>query len=414
MYQSHYFVKTLREPPKNEVSINAKLLEQACYIQKLMAGVYTYLPLGLRVLNNINAIIREEINNIGGQEIYMPAMQPKELWDKTNRWEELSNIMYQFKDKSDHLIGLATTHEETITSIIKDRINSYKDLPFYLYQIQDKFRNEPRAKSGLIRGREFAMKDLYSFHQDEEDLDEYYKKSMKAYFNIFSRVGLKSIMIEASGGAFTKQYSHEFQVLSEAGEDRIIYCPKYDFAQNIEISKFKEEDKCPKCGRLLKFSKGIEVGNIFKLGTRFSQAFGAYYLDKTGKKQPIVMASYGIGPGRLMGAIIEVHHDNNGIIWPPGVTPFKVHLIDLCKQKNNPLAKKTYHACQENNFDILYDERDVSPGIKLKDADLIGISVRLIISDKNKDKIELTYRDTKETSHHSLVSVLKELKKYYK
>jgi len=412
MQQSKYFLKTLRNPPKDETSINAKLLEQACYINKLMAGVYSYLPIGHRVLNKINCIIREEMDNIGGQELYMPALQPKVLWDKTKRWDELNKIMYQFKDKSEREIGLATTHEETITEIVKNKVNSYKDLPIYLYQIQDKFRNEPRAKSGLIRGREFAMKDLYSFHTDEEDLNQYYNKVISAYQNIFARCGLKAMINEASGGAFTKSFSHEFQVLSPAGEDNIIYCPKNDFAQNLEISKFKISEPCPNCNSKLKTDKGIEVGNIFKLGTRFSEALDAYYINKNGEKKPIVMASYGIGPGRLMGTVVETNHDKNGIIWPKSITPFHLHLLNLNKNPN--FANEIYDTLQKEKFEILYDDRMESPGIKLKDSDLIGISARLVISDKNSNKIELKYRHKEEINLFTIQNLINELKTYYK
>lgn len=409
-YRTKSFIYTDHQPPKDETAVNAKLLEQAGYVRKMMAGVYAYLPLGWRVLQKINLIIREEMNAIGGQEMYMPAMQSKELWDKTGRWQVMGDIMYQFKDKSDRWLGLATTHEETITEIIKKHIKSYKDLPLYLYQIQDKFRNEPRAKSGLIRCREFAMKDLYSFHVSEKDLAKYYVKAAQAYFNIFKRCGLNAMMIEASGGTFTKEYSHEFQVLSEAGEDRIIHCPKCDWAQNAEIAKLKEGDACPKCQTKLKISKGIEVGNIFKLGTKFSEALGAFYHDKDGQPKPIVMASYGIGPGRLMGTIVEVHHDQDGIIWPSSVAPFQIYLISL----DGKDIKGLLADLKKNSFDVLYDDRDVSAGIKFKDADLIGLPMRVIASAKTGSQFELKYRGEKETQLFSQDQLVKELNKFLK
>jgi len=405
-HRSKSFIYTDHKPPKDETAVNAKLLEQAGYVRKLMAGVYTYLPLGFRVLQKINQIIREEMNAIGGQEIYMPAMQPKELWDKTGRWQEMGDIMYQFKDKSDRWLGLATTHEETITEIIKKHIQSYKDLPLYLYQIQDKFRNEPRAKSGLIRCREFSMKDLYSFHVSEKDLAEYYEKAAQAYAKIFCRCGLKAMMIEASGGTFTKEYSHEFQVLSEAGEDHVIHCEKGDFSQNAEISKYKARDACPKCKSKLKVSKGIEVGNIFKLGTKFSQALNAFYHDKDGKLKPIVMASYGIGPGRLMGTIVEVYHDQDGIVWPISVAPYQIYLISLDSKD----VKGLLNDLDKNGIEVLYDDRDVSAGIKFKDADLIGLPVRIIASAKTGSKFELKYRGEREAKLLSQDQLIKELK----
>ncbi|MDD5567557.1 MAG: His/Gly/Thr/Pro-type tRNA ligase C-terminal domain-containing protein [Patescibacteria group bacterium] len=396
MKQSDIFTKTSNVFPKDEVSTNARLLIKAGYIEKLMAGVYTYLYFGWRVIKKIENIIREEMDQIGGQEIFMPALQPKSLWDQTGRWSDLSEIMYQFKDRSDHQVGLAITHEEVITDIIKKHIKSYKDLPKYIYQIQNKYRDEPRAKSGLIRGREFLMKDLYSFHADENDLNKYYEIVKKSYLNIFKRCGLKVFVIEASGGAFTKKFSHEFSVLSLAGEDRVILCSQCDFAQNQEISEKKEGDKCPRCSAELKFDKGIEVGNIFKLGTRFSQAQNAQYTDVKGNLKPIVMACYGIGLGRLMGTIVEIYHDEKGIIWPDEVAPFKYHLLVLGQsEKTLDLAKSVYDTCLKNKVEILYDDRKVHPGQKLNDSDLLGIPNRLVVSDKNDSKIELKKRSEK-------------------
>ncbi|MBU0707431.1 hypothetical protein KKG41_03595 [Patescibacteria group bacterium] len=398
MLQSKLFTKTQQTAPKDELSKNAILLQKAGYIEKLMSGVYSYLYLGWRVHKNIENIIREEMDAINGQEILMPALQPKNIWDKTGRWEKLSEIMYQFKDRSDHLVGLATTHEEIITEIVKQHIKSYKDLPRYIYQIQGKFRDEPRAKSGLIRGREFFMKDLYSFHANEEDLDIYYKKVIESYKKIFSRCGLDVLIIEASGGTFTKKFSHEFMVLSSAGEDRVIYCDKCFFAQNKEISKNQPSKPCPSCNNPLKEDKGIEVGNVFKLGTKFSQQQDALYVDKDGKKKPIIMASYGIGLGRLMGTIVEIHHDANGIIWNEEVAPFKYHLLSLGNNDNTvKLAKKVYTTCQEQGIEILYDDRDISSGQKLQDADLLGIPTRLVIGNKTGGKIELKKRSESKT-----------------
>lgn len=411
---SSLFTKTLREPPKGEVSINAKLLEQGGFVTKHMSGVYTYLPLGFRVLNRINTIIREEMDAIGGQEMYMPALQPKLLWDKTGRWEELSEIMYQFKDRSGQPVGLATTHEEVITSIVRSHIKSYKDLPFSVYQIQDKFRDEPRAKSGLIRGREFAMKDLYSFHADEKDLDQFYTTVAKAYKNIFKRVGLNALQIEASGGTFTKQYSHEFQVLADAGEDNLIHCIKCLYAQNKEISKYKKGDKCPKCNTELLESKGIEVGNIFKLGTKFSDAIEATFTASDGSTKPLIMASYGIGPGRLMGTIVEVSNDKEGIIWPKEVSPFNIHIIRLSNdEKIVAKANNFYTTCKKTGFSVLYDDRNESAGIKFHDADLLGIPVRVVFSPQNGNNVELKYRTEKDRSSFSESALLTELKKFY-
>ncbi|MFC1663220.1 aminoacyl--tRNA ligase-related protein [Patescibacteria group bacterium] len=408
MKQSKAFIKTLRQPPAGEKSANAKLLEQAGYISKLMAGVYTYLPLGLKVFNNISNIIRKEMYSLGAEELYMPALQPKELWNQTNRWQELSPIMYQFKDNSEHEVGLATTHEETITLIMSDKINSYKDLPFSLFQIQDKFRDEPRARSGLIRGREFSMKDLYSFHADEDDLNKFYDKSKIAYHNIFNNCGLEAIIIEASGGSFTKQYSHEFQVICESGEDKLVYCQNCKFAQNKEISKTTE---CPNCKHKLNEYRGIEVGNIFKLGTKFSKSLNLNYSDKDGKLHPVVMASYGIGPGRVMATIVEVNHDQDGIIWPTSVAPYELHLLLLSKDKTIIKQAEELYITLSENHSILFDDRSVQAGVKLKDSDLIGIPHRLILSDKTTGgKLEYKKRSEKKTSSIDINKVTELLK----
>lgn len=403
MRQSHAFIKTLRQPPAGETSANAKLLEQAGFVHKLMAGVYAYLPLGWRVFNKITTIIREELTAIDAVEVYLPALQPKELWDATGRWQELAPIMYQFTDHTDHPIGLGTTHEETITRIVGARVNSYKDLPLALFQIQDKFRDEPRARSGLIRAREFAMKDLYSFHTDEKDLDVYYEKVKKAYQNIFSRCGLDAVVVEASGGSFTKKYSHEFQVLTEVGEDKILFDPKTNTGKNKEIASgadgFEER-------------RGIEVGNIFKLGTRFSEPLKAQFTDNKGVQQPMIMASYGIGPGRVMATIVELHHDTHGIIWPEAVAPADVHLIRLGA---NPAiaqaAEALYADLLKQGIDVLFDDRDETAGTKLNDADLIGIPHRVIMSDKTGTKtIEYKRRGSSEAQKIKPKDLLKKVR----
>ncbi|KKW02364.1 MAG: hypothetical protein A2898_04260 [Candidatus Kerfeldbacteria bacterium RIFCSPLOWO2_01_FULL_48_11] len=393
MKLSALFTKTKHNPPQGEVSINAKLLEQAGYISKMMAGVYAYMPLGLRVLKKVSAIIREEMDALGAQEIYLSALQPKALWEVTGRWNELSEIMYQFTDRSDQEVGLATTHEEPITEIAKHYISSYKDLPLAVYQIQDKFRDEPRAKSGLIRGREFSMKDLYSFHTTGNDLDSFYLLVANAYKKIFQRLCLPVRMIEASGGTFTKSYSHEFQVIADAGEDKLIYCTNCDYAQNAEISRYKDGGHCPHCEKTLTESRGIEVGNIFKLGTKFSDALGLHYTDSDGVARPVHMASYGIGPGRVMGTIVEVSHDERGIIWPKSVTPFHAYIASL---GNDPgmieCIKKVYTKSQSAGYEVLYDDRNVSPGVKLRDADLLGIPLRIVTGTKSEGKYEISER----------------------
>ncbi|MFH1111675.1 MAG: aminoacyl--tRNA ligase-related protein [Patescibacteria group bacterium] len=396
MLQSQLFSKTSRTVSDDEISTNAKLLLRGGFIDKQMAGVYSYLPLGLRVFNKIEQIIREEMNAIGGQEIIMTSLQPKELWETTRRWDTPEQIMYKFEEKSGQAIGLAWTHEEAITRIAIRFINSYRDLPKYVYQLQTKFRNEPRVKSGIIRTHEFVMKDLYSFHATEADLDEYYEKVKRAYLNIFNRCGLKALVVEASGGAFTKKYSHEFQVLTEVGEDNIIYCDRCLYAQNMDVSKVKFGDNCPKCGKKeLASGKSVEVGNIFKLGTKFSEDFGLFFTNESGNKQPVIMASYGIGPGRVMGTIVEVNHDGKGIVWPMSVAPYSVHLISIGDEDNlKKNADKIYHQLIKKGFEVLYDDRNESAGVKFMDADLLGVPWRAVVSAKTKSKIELKVRDS--------------------
>lgn len=402
----------MRESPKDEVAANAKLLERGGFVYKTMAGVYDYLPLGFRVLEKIRTIIREEMNAIGGEELLLTSLQPKERWERTGRWEELGKEpMYQFKDHSGREVGLASTHEEALAEIGLRSIQSYKDLPLYVYQIQNKFRDELRAKSGLIRGREFLMKDLYSFHRDEKDLNRFYAVVDGAYKKIFKRCGLDVYVAEASGGAFTKEFTHEYQVFSDAGEDVIFYCTKCRYAQNREIASMKEGDSCFKCGGVVKSAKSIEVGNIFKLGAKYSNPLGLLYSDERGVKMPVIMGSYGIGLGRLMAAVAEAHHDDRGITWPEALAPFKVHLVSLgAKVKKH--AEKLYKTLLAKGVDVLYDDRDEkSAGEKFADADLIGIPWRAIISEKTLEKngVEVKKRDSQKNEVISFITLLKRL-----
>jgi len=393
MKQSKLFTKTKKDAPKDEVSLNAQLLIKAGFIDKLTAGVYTYLPLGLEVLKKVQKIIRKEMNKIDGQEILMPALSPKENWEQTGRWNEI-DVLFKVKSQTDKEYALGATHEEIVTPLIGQFINSYKDLPIAVYQIQDKFRDELRAKSGILRGREFNMKDLYSFHADQDDFEKYYEKSKQAYFNIFQACGLDAKIVEADGGSFSK-FSHEFQVFTEYGEDNIKYCEKCGFAQNEEICDLKTGDKCPNCNEKIEEKKAIEVGNIFPLKTKFSDAFKLSYSDKNGKKQPVIMGCYGIGPSRVVGSIVEVHHDEKGIIWPENVAPFKVHLISLGNSdKIIAAADDLYKKFVQAGIEVLYDDRDEPAGVKFNDSDLIGIPYRIVISEKTlaKDSIELKPR----------------------
>lgn len=408
MRQSQLFTKTSKEAPKDEVSVNAQLLIRAGFIDKLMAGVYTILPLGLKVMNKIENIIREEIDEIGGQEVFMPTMQPKENWLKTGRWDSMDDL-YKVKDSSDRETALGPTHEEVVVPMAKRFINSYKDLPIYPYQFQNKFRMELRAKSGILRGREFIMKDLYSFHLDEKDLDEYYEKAKQAYFNIFTRVGLKekTYLTFASGGSFSK-YSHEFQTTTSAGEDIIYICSKCKLAVNKEIKE--EVDKCIECGNgEFIEEKAIEVGNIFKLKNKYTKPFELSVLDEKGEKKEVVMGCYGIGLGRLMGTVVETHHDERGIIWPEEVAPFKVHLISLNKNKE---AEEIYNELRKNNIEVLFDDReDVGAGAKFADSDLIGCPIRIVVSEKTlkDDSVELKKRNNAELKMVSTNKLIEEI-----
>lgn len=403
MRQSKLFFKTQNDFPKDEVAINAKFLIRGNFVEKLMAGVFSYLPLGFRVREKIINIIREEMNAIGGVEMLMPALHPRSVWEPTGRWETLKKIMYQFHGADGKEVGLGTTHEEVIAAIGKNIINSYQDLPLAAYQIQTKFRNEPRAKSGVLRGREFTMKDLYSFHTDEKSLVEFYEKVKNAYKKIFKRVNLKTYITEASGGDFSKEYSHEFMVESGAGEDEIIICRLCNYSQNMEISKHKPETICLMCGNgALEKINAIEVGNIFKLGTKFSEPIGFTYKDKNGENKSVVMGSYGIGVERLMGTVVETHNDERGIIWPKVISPFTAHLLLVggVSPKLKKFADSVYEKLMKLGVEVLYDDREnLSAGEKFFDADLIGIPYRLVISEKTflQDKIEIKERGKKET-----------------
>lgn len=384
-----------KEFPKEEESFNSKILIRAGFIDKLTSGVYSYLPLGLRVLRKIENIVREEMNKLGGQEVLMPALTPKENWETTGRWQNFEALFKVISnDKKEYALG--ATHEEIVVPLSQKTISSYKDLPFGLYQIQTKFRDEPRAKSGLLRGKEFLMKDLYSFHENQEDLDKYYQKAIKAYQSIFKRLGLSAWLVEASGGTFSK-YSHEFQVFAENGEDTVVYCKKCHFAQNREINQSKKGDPCPLCSSPLDLAFASEVGNIFKLGTKYSDPFMLTYKDKSGNQKTVIMGCYGIGISRLMGIIVEVFHDEKGIIWPESVSPFKIHLISLAQDKSvKTKAEKIYKDLEKLGVEVLYDDRsEKTPGEKFAESDLIGIPVRLVVSKKTGSKIEFKKRDDK-------------------
>lgn len=386
MLQSELFPKTKREAPKDAESINHKLLVRGGFVDQLMAGSWTLLPLGWRVVVKINQIIREEMNAIGGQEMLMPLLHPKSIWNETGRWDKAKEVMYQFKDARNKEYALSFTHEEIVMDLLRKNIKSYSDLPVAVYHFSTKFRNEARAKSGILRGREFMMKDLYSAHTSEEDLMAYYEKVKGAYAKIFKRLGFNFRITEAGGGVFTDKNTHEFQVLAPGGEDTIYYCDKCDWGQNKELFQGKAGDKCPSCkkGKVIE-AKAIEVGNIFPLGTWYAERMRVYYADKNGMKKPVWFGSYGIGPTRVLGTLVEVSHDDKGIIWFPQVAPFAVHLIELPGAKN---IREIYQKLSAANVEVLWDDRGSGAGEKFADADLIGIPVRIVVSGKTREKVE--------------------------
>lgn len=409
--------KTSKNAPDVE-SINARLLIQAGFVDQVMAGVYSWLPLGLRVLRNVERIVREEMGALGGQEVLLPSLHPKTNWEQTGRWNSV-DVLYKVKDSSEREFALGPTHEEIVTPLAKKYIQSYRDLPRFLFQIQTKFRDEPRAKSGVLRGREFGMKDLYSFHRDEKDLHEFYPKAIDGYKKLFSRCGLDVVVTEAAGGAFTKKHSHEFHVLTPAGEDRLLICEDRTcgFAQNAEISIAKAGENCPICGRgKVLAEKGIEAGNIFDLGTKFSEAFDLKYLDENGEQKLVYMGCYGIGTTRLVGSIVEAHHDEHGMIWPESVAPYRVHLVLIARGEQPEVrgaADDLYRKLQAMGVEVLYDDRpDVSAGAKLADADLIGCPIRLVMSEKTftQDVVEWKERRAKESELVPELDIFKRLK----
>jgi len=392
MLQSKLFYKTLKKPPKNIKALSHILLTRAGFIDQASVGSFSFLPLGFRVLRKIENIVREEMEAIAGQEILMPALVSKDNWQKTERWQTF-DALFKLKGAGNKEYALNPTHEEIISPLAAKYVFSYKDLPFYLFQIQTKFRNELRAKSGILRTREFLMKDLYSFHASEKDLDNYYEKIGEVYSKIFKRCGIFAFRTLALGGTFS-DYSHEYQAVSESGEDTIYVCQKCSFAINKEIkNKFK---KCPNCKSFdFRQEKSIEVANIFKLGTKYSLPFDLKFKNKDGKEKPVVMGCYGLGLSRLMGAVVEINNDKKGIIWPEEITPFDIHLIAIGKIKKE--AEKIYDDLQKNRFEVLYDDRrDISAGEKLAEADLIGISKRIIISERTLKEKSVEIKNRKE------------------
>jgi prolyl-tRNA synthetase len=411
MKRSQMFIKTSKTAPSDEVAKNAQLLIRAGFVHKRMAGVYEYLPLGKKVLDNIVGVIREEINAIGGQEVSLTALQPKELWEKTDRWDSKKvDIWFKTELSSGGEAGLAPTHEEPLTDIMTNFVSSYHDLPIYAYQFQNKFRNELRPKSGLMRGREFLMKDLYDFSKTEAEHQEFYDKVRAAYVRIFDRLGLGDITYPtfASGGIFAK-FSEEFQMLSPVGEDTVYVHKDKKLAVNdevwddetMEILGTKKED--------FRTENAVELGNIFHLSTKYSEPLGLQYTDQNGERQAVYMGCYGIGPSRVMGAIAEHFADEHGLVWPENIAPVRVYLINIGEETTDR-AEKLYDELLGKGIEVIWDDRDARPGEKFADADLMGIPYRVVISAKlGPGEIELKERTQDTTENITIDGLLARL-----
>ena len=407
MRVSQLFTKTVKNAPADEVSKNAQLLIRAGYVYKEMAGVYAYLPLGLKVLENIKQIVREEMNAIDSSELIMTTLQRKEVWEKTTRWsDDVVDVWFKTRLKDDTEVGLGWSHEEPIVEMLKTYIHSYRDLPVSLYQFQTKMRNELRAKSGIMRGREFVMKDMYSFHDSKESLDAYYQQVIDAYLRVYKRLGIgdDTYVTFASGGAFTK-FSHEFQTICDAGED-VIYLHR---GKNIAVNEEVLDDAVAELGLSrdeLEPVKTAEVGNIFNFGTQKTDEMGLYYTDKEGKQQSLYIGSYGIGITRAMGVVAEKMSDDKGLVWPVNIAPFKVYLVRIGSVEKE--ADDLYEKLQVAGVTVLYDDRDERPGVKFADSELMGIPYRVTISERllKENKLEFTVRASGETSVLTLDEVL--------
>ena len=410
--------KTIKEAPNGiEAQSHLLLLRGGFVDQAMAAGIYSFLPLGFRVHQKIAEVIREEINNIDGQELLMPVLNPKNLWEESGRWEAFSPPLFKVKDQFDRDFCLAPTHEEAISDIARRFIHSYKDLPFSAYHIQDKFRNEKRSSGGLLRTREFWMKDLYSFHTDQKSLDNFYLQVKDAYVNIFNRCGINPVIVSADSGSIGGAVSNEFMAVTEIGEDKIAQCQKCNWAANFETLKEGEEKQliCAKCGSTeVKEIRAIEIGHIFQLGTTYSKKMNVSFVSPEGKKELVLMGCYGIGLGRLLATAVEINHDDKGIIWPKDIAPFRVHLVGLNLEDNTvkETAEKLYAQLTNDDIEVLYDDRiDVTAGVKLKDADLIGCPYRIIISKKTVEENKLEFKarietDSKMISEEELMSAI--------
>jgi prolyl-tRNA synthetase len=412
MLWSKAFIATLKETPQEAESLSHQLLLRAGLIRMLMAGVYSYLPLGLRVLDNVEKVIRQEMDSCGGSELLLPALQPKDLWLKSGRDKDMGEVMIRFTDRKGRDVCLGPTHEEVITDLIKGHVFSYKQLPLLLYQIQTKFRDEIRPRFGLVRACEFIMKDAYSFDQDEAGLDKSYETVYQAYLRIFERCGLDCLITEADPGVMGGNASHEFMVPVESGEDLVLYCPKCKSSQTAKEGSSKD---CLRCKVKLEPRNTVEIGHIFKLGTKYSTSLGAYFLDAQGKQKPIIMGCYGIGVSRLISAIIEENHDQQGIIWPKEISPYQVIILplDVSDKKIMKIASDIYRGLEQANISALLDDRDERAGVKFKDADLLGVTLQVIIGKESlrHNLVELRIRRNQEKISKEQREIIREIKR---
>jgi len=413
MLWSKSFIPTLKEAPNEAESLSHQLLLRAGLVRMLMAGAYSYLPLGLKVLGNIQQIIRQEMDSCGAAEVLLPALQPLELWQRTGRDKDIGEVMIQFVDRRGRKVCLGPTHEEVITDLIKNHVSSYKQLPLILYQIQTKFRDEIRPRFGLVRACEFIMKDAYSFDQDEAGLDKNYQAMFAAYKRIFKRLGLDILITEADSGIMGGKVSHEFMVPAKDGEDLVFHCPKCNISKT---AKPQEKDTCGSCGGILEKINTIEVGHIFKLGTKYSASIQANFLDAKGKLSPVIMGCYGIGVSRLISAVIEQNNDAQGIIWPKEISPYKVVVLalDVTDEKIMKIASDVYKELSDKGIEVLLDDRDERAGVKFKDADLIGIPLQIIIGKDalKNNTLELKRRGSQEKIIKSKEEIFKEIERF--
>lgn len=415
MLWSKAFLTTSKESAESTESISHQLILRAGLMRMLMAGVYSYLPLGLRVLDNIESVIRSEMDACGAQEVFLPALQPQELWSKTGRLDVIGDVMIKFTDRRGRKVCLGPTHEEIITDLVRAQVSSYKQLPFILYQIQTKFRDEVRPRFGPIRACEFIMKDAYSFDRDQEGLAKAYEAMFQAYNRIFTRLGLNFLTTEADSGVMGGNISHEFMVPAQMGEDVVCHCEACKCSRG-----FKEEDKnslvCPKCGNQMKKMNAVEVGHIFQLGTKYTKSLGASFLDEKGQTQDIIMGCYGIGVSRLISAVIECNNDKDGIIWPKEVSPYQVVIIPTEASDSAIMgeARRIYDALKGEKIEVMLDDRDERAGVKFKDSDLIGVYLQVVVGRDLSKSGELELRLRKDKQNKMLVkkdAVIEQIKR---